>query len=72
MLIRGLINETVSSCSSYCIGLQLRVKGWLVRIELERMRKEGIVAEFDVTPPRYVHRDEENSEKLSDDRCPDR
>jgi len=72
MLIRGLINDAVSS--SYCIGLQLQVTGWLVWTELERMRKEGIVAEFEVTPPppRYVHRDEENSEKLYDKRSPDR
>ena len=48
MLIRGLINDAVSS--SYCIGLQLQVTGWLVWTELERMRKEGIVAEFGVTP----------------------
>jgi hypothetical protein len=48
VLIRGLINDAVSS--SCCIGLQLRDAGCLVRIELE-MQKEGIVAEFDVPPP---------------------
>ena len=70
VLIRGLINDAVSS--SYCMGLQLRVAGWLVKIELE-MQKEGIVAEFDVQPPhRYVHRDEDNSKKQSDNRCPGR
>jgi hypothetical protein len=70
VLICGLINDAVSS--SYCVSLQLRFAGWLVRIELERMRKEGIVAEFDVPPPRHVHRDEENPEKHSDNRCPGR
>ena len=49
MLIRGLFNDAVSS--SDCVGLQLRVAGWLVRTEMEKVRKEGIVGDFFWAPP---------------------